>query len=137
MKIALIAAFVAGMPVLSRAFTLDAVGYGGSELSHDPVTVFVPGYGELVFETAADTALVVNSGYGNDSGFEGSPLGFDPDDTVKITFSGVETRNLGFDLAGLPPGENLATGWSPMIPEPATAMIGLLGSAVFAFRRRR
>ena len=45
MKIPLIAALVAGLPMASSAFTLDAVGYEGAELSLNPVSVFVPGYG--------------------------------------------------------------------------------------------
>ena len=63
MKIPLIAALVAGLPMASSAFTLDAVGYEGSELSLNPLSIFVPGYGIVIFEAAAGSTLVVNSAY--------------------------------------------------------------------------
>jgi hypothetical protein len=106
MKIPLIAAFVAGMPVISGGFTLDAVGFGGSELSLNPVSVFVPGYGELIFEAAVGSALVVNSAYQNDNGFGGPSLNFDQNDAIKITFNGLEPLKVDFDFNGVSAGES-------------------------------
>lgn len=148
----------------SSAFTLDAVGYGGSELSLSPRSVFVPGYGELIFEAAVGTSLVVNSAYENDNGFGGPSLSFDQNEAVKITFNGLEPLNVDFDFVGVSAGESFvvqkdlftpqaflvtfqgggdgaglySVSWDTQcIPEPTSALLGLVGTAVFAFRRRR
>ena len=164
MKIPLIAALVAGMPVISSGFTLDAVGYGGSELSLNPVSISIPGYGELIFEAAVGSTLVVNSAYQNDNGFGGPSLNFDQNDAIRITFNGAEPLNVDFDFVGVSAGESFvvqkdlftpqaflvtlqgggngaglyAISWNTQaIPEPTSALLGLIGTAVFAFRRRR
>lgn len=160
----LVAALLAGMPAISSAFTLDAVGYGGSELSLNPQSVFVPGYGELIFEAAVGSALVVNSAYENDNGFGAPSLSFDENEAVKITFNGLDPLNVDFDFVGVSAGENFvvqkdlftpnaflvtlqgsgdgaglyAISWNTeAVPEPTSAMLGLIGTAIFAFRRRR
>ncbi|MEO5713176.1 MAG: PEP-CTERM sorting domain-containing protein [Luteolibacter sp.] len=164
MKTPLVAALLLGMPAISGAFTLDAVGYGGSELSLTPYSVFVPGYGELVFEAAAGSSLIVNSAYQNDNGFGGPSLSFDNGEAVKITFKGLEPLNVDFDFVGVSAGEDFviekdlvtpqayllsfkgagdgaglyAISWNTAaVPEPASALLGLMGGAFFAFRRRR
>lgn len=164
MKIPLIAALVAGLPMVSSGFTLDAVGYEGNEISLNPVSVTVPGYGELTFEAANGTTLVVNSAYENDNGFGGPSLSFNQNEAVKITFNGLEPLNVDFDFVGLSAGESFvvqkdlftpqaflvtlqgsgdgaglyAISWTTeIVPEPTSAMLGLIGTAVFAFRRRR
>ena len=164
MKTSLVAALLIGLPAISGAFTLDAVGYGGSELSLAPYSVFVPGYGELVFEAAAGSSLIVNSAYQNDNGFGGPSLSFDQNESVKITFKGSEPLNVDFDFVGVSAGESFvvekdlltpqaylvslkgagdgaglyAISWkTEAVPEPTSAMLGLLGGAFFAFRRRR
>ncbi len=162
MKIPLIAVLAAGMPALASAFTLDAVGYGGSELSLNPVSVLVPGYGELVFEAAVGTSIVVNSAYQNDNGFGGPSLSFDQNEAIKITFNGLQPLNVDFDFVGLSAGENFvvqkdlftpqaflvtlqgggdgaglySVSWNT-VPEPTSALLGLIGTVGFAFRRRR
>jgi hypothetical protein len=158
MKFPLMAALVIGLPMASSAFTLDPVGYEGSELSPDPLSISVPGYGELIFEAAVGTVLVVSSAYENDNESGGPSLSFDQNEAVKITFNGLPPLNAGFDFTGVSTGEGFAeqnpqaflitpqgggdgaaldaVGWNA-IPEPTLAMPGLLGTAVFAFRRRR
>jgi hypothetical protein len=105
MKLPLLAALVAGSPMASSAFTLDAVGYEGAGLSLSPSSIFVPGYGIVIFEAAPGSALVVNSAYENDNGFRGPSLSFDQNDAVKITFGGLEPLNADFDFGGLSLGE--------------------------------
>jgi hypothetical protein len=157
----LIAVLVAGLPLASSAFTLDAVGYDGGELSLNPVSVFVPGYGAVIFEAAVGTTLVVNSAFANDNGFGGPSLNFDQNEAVKITFNGAQPLNVDFDFVGVSAGESFvvqkdlftpqaflitlqgggngaglyAVSWNA-IPEPSSALLGLIGTAVFAFRRR-
>ena len=152
------------MPTLSSAFTLDAVGFGSSELSLSPQSVFVPGYGELIFEAAVGTPLVVNSAYENDNGFGDPSLSFDQNEAVKITFNDLEPMTVDFDFVGVSAGENFvvqkdlftpqtflvtfqgggdggglySVSWDTQCsPEPTSALLGLVGTAVFAFRRRR
>jgi hypothetical protein len=48
-----IAAATIDLSVTSGAFPPSAVGYEGGELSPNPYSVFVPDYGELIFETAS------------------------------------------------------------------------------------
>jgi hypothetical protein len=162
MKLLLVAALVAGLPVISSAFTLDAVGYEGDVLSLNPESVFIPGYGELIFEAAVGSALVVNSAYQNGNGFGGSSLNFDPNEAVKITFNGLEPLNVDFDFVGLSVGESFvvqkdlftpqaflvtfqgggagagvyAVSWD-VVPEPAAATLVLMEIALLILRRRR
>lgn len=162
MKTPLIAALLLGMNAISSAFTLDAVGYEGEELTSNPVSVLVPGYGELVFQAAVGSTLVVNSAYRNDNGFGGPSLSFDQNEAVKITFTGAEPLNVDFDFVGVSAGESFivqkdlftpqaylvtlqgggngaglyAVSWNT-VPEPTSALLGLVSGAFFAFRRRR
>jgi len=160
----LLAAIALGMPAISNAFTLDAVGYGGSELALNPQSVFVPGYGELIFEALPGSALVVNSAYENDNGFGGPSLNFDQNESIRVTFAGLEPLNVDFDFVGVSAGEGFtierdlftpqafiltlngagdgaglyAISWNTQaVPEPSSAMLGLLAGSFFAFRRRR
>ncbi|MGL4398519.1 MAG: hypothetical protein ACRCXD_01510 [Luteolibacter sp.] len=105
MKLPLLAALVAGSPMASSAFTLDAVGYEGAELSLSPMSIFVPGYGLVIFEAVLGSTLVVNSAHENDNGFGGPSLRFDQNDAVRITFGGLAPLNPGFDFVGLSLGE--------------------------------
>lgn len=105
LKLPLLAALVAGLPMAAGAFTLDAVGYEGGELSLSPLSVFVPGYGFVIFEAVPGSSLVVHSAYANDKGFRGPSLSFDQRDAVKITFSGLAPLNTDLGCVGLSLGE--------------------------------
>ena len=161
-KITLIAAGIAAATATAGAFTLDAVGYGGSELSANPETVNVDGYGDLVFESVSGSTLVVNSAYQNDNGFGGPSLNFKSGDVVRITFTGLDPLNVDFDFVGLSAGESFtiepdtftpqaflltfngtdegaglyAVSWN-VVPEPSSALLGVLGASLLVFRRRR
>jgi hypothetical protein len=163
MKTPLVAAMLLMVASSVHAFTLDAVGYEGGVLEQNPFSITVPGYGEIVFEAAPGSSLVVNSAYRNDNGFGGPSLSFDENEAVKITFTGADPLNLDFDFVGQSVGESFlvekdlftpqaflvslkgsgdgaglyAMSWDTQaIPEPASAAIGLLGSLLLLRRRR-
>lgn len=122
---------------IANAFTLDSVGYDGGALSPNPFSVFVPGYGEILFEPVPGTLLVVNSAYQNATGFDVPALGFDEKDSVKITFGTPEPLELELDdqLVG---DEAQAIVWNTgSVPEAAPAVTGLIGFMMWALRRRR
>jgi hypothetical protein len=88
------AAFAAGTSISSQAFTLDAVGYEGGELAPAPWSVSVPGYGELIFETAADSPLVISSSYENPQDGSVPIIRFDQNDAIQITFNGARVLDV-------------------------------------------
>jgi hypothetical protein len=149
---------------IGNAFTVDAVGYSGAVLSQNPYSIFIPGYGELVFEPGPGLSLVVNSAYQTDNGFDGLSLGFDPDDSVKIAFVESESFDEDSDSAGRSTDDSLLNEKSPFtpeatlmtiqgkgdgvgrfaiqwatnsIPEPTSLALGLLVSVMLVMRRRR
>lgn len=162
MKPAFVAALIGFAPVIGHAFTLDAVGYEGGVFTNSPVSIFVPGYGELVFQASIGSSLVVDSAYRNDNGFGGPSFNFDENEAVKITFNGPEPLNVDFDFVGQSAGESFiiekdlftpqafvvtlkgqgdgaglyAMSWNA-VPEPGAAALGLVGSLLLMVRRRR
>ena len=143
---------------VSSAFTLDAVGYQGGELPLNPLSIFVPGYGEVVFEDCLGSMLVVESAYQNSSSFDPQTLRHDPADDVKIIFSDQERLNLSLASIGLPSGASFGKGGSPLaeaaessagvpsdaedgsagfIPEATSAVLGLIGTLLLLARRNR
>lgn len=160
-KYPLVAALLIGMQAVSSAFTLDIATYQGP-LSSTPASINVPFYGEVSFEWGAGSNLVINSDYQNDNGFGGPSLNFDNGESLKVTFNGAAPLNVNFDFVGVSVGEYFAVStdlinpqaynitfngagdgaglyavsWNT-VPEPTSAMLGLLGGAFFAFRRRR
>lgn len=160
LKSLLVAAVFGATLSAGKAFTVDAVGYAGGVLESNPFSIFVPGYGELVFEDPNGSSLVVNSAYQNDNEFGGPSLSFDENESVMITFNGDEPLN--FDFVGLSVDEsfviekNLLTPQAFLVslkgrgdgvglyamsrnavPEFSSAALGLLGTAMLVFRRRR
>lgn len=162
LKSLLVAALFGATLTVGSAFTLDAVGYEGGTLENNPFSIFVPGYGELVFEAVNGSSLVVNSAYQNDNGFGGPSLSFDENEIVKVTFNGDEPLNVDFDFVGQSAGESFviekdlltpqaflvtlrgqgdgaglyAMSWNT-VPEPSSAALGILGTAILVLRRRR
>ncbi len=153
----LVAAAVIGSIRLSSAFTLDAVGYNGSELAKTPASIFLPGYGELIFEAAEDNILVVSSGYQNDNNSADPELNFDEKDAIKITANGREPLNIDLDfvppsVAGVSKPQALEVilkassegaglksikPTSANIPEPTSIALGLLALSGLIIRRSR
>jgi hypothetical protein len=123
----LVAAAVIVSIHLSSAFTLDAVGYNGSELAQTPASIFLPGYGELIFEAAEDNILVVSSAYQNDNNSVGPELSFDEKDTIKITANGREPQDSDFDFVAQSAAETISI--QRDAPSPQVFQVTLKGSS--------
>lgn len=111
----------AAMVTMASAFTIDfntaQISDGtnitpltfGTVSSGNPVTVTVPGYGDVRFEVVLGSSDVLEVGnrYANDFGssFVNS-LQLNAPEIVKVTFLGDEVLNLNFDLLGISSGEN-------------------------------
>lgn len=139
-NISLLAMLAAVLATASSAFTLDAVGYAGSELCPDPVAIFVPGYGELLLEASVGSAIVVNSAYRNDDEHgEVSPV-FDEAQAIKIEFNQKDSGNLIDEVpqqGDEPSSSHLENRNPDVVPESASAVLGLIGVAIFIFLHRR
>lgn len=140
-RTSLIVAMLALMPCFCGAFTLDAVGYSGSELSSAPYSMFVPGYGEIVFQTGPSDAITLVSAFINDSGSGAPSVDFDESESVKITYNNAPAGETGDVVEGFfaPPAVAFIVGnASEAIAAPeADAALILAGVAILALRRRR
>lgn len=144
-----------------HAFTLDFASSVGTTV---PMTINVPGYGDVAFTKGFSSASDLNVG----TSFFGAPsLQFDNNDCVNVTFLGALPSGFGFDAVGLTSGgtggsENfvwLQTGANQYaiqlqnstdgagiasisfsadsVPEPSTSLLGLVGLTGLVIRRRR
>ncbi len=161
-KLPLIAALSLGLCCTGSAFTLDFVGLIGTSLPPNPLTITIPGYGDVCFDAAKGSTLVVNDAYKNDNGFGAPSLSFDQNEAVKITFKGLQPLSVDFDFVGVSSGENFTVqpdlftdqafivnlqgsgdgaglyqiSWNA-VPEPASSLLGAMGCALLVLRRRR
>jgi hypothetical protein len=128
-------------------FSLDAAGYGGAELVSNPLSMQVPGYGELVMDDGFGNELVLGSAYGNGPLMCSLPLSFDGHEAVKISFgdsSDADRDEVGAGVqaspeakqAGGDDAEPVDSVWGK-VPEPASAGLGLIGLLLLLLGRRR
>ena len=163
-KAPLIAALLCGLTAISNAFTLDFAAYEGATIPPSPLVVPVPGYGNVTFEATIGSPLIVDDTHENDDGTGSPSLNMDNGEIVKVSFTGLAPINVKFDFVGVSVGEYFtvqpdmfdpqafivtmngpgngagiyAINWSQVqVPEPTSAMLGVIGGALFAFRRRR
>jgi len=160
--IALAIACLCGSVAASKGFTLDFVGYEGTTLPPNPLVINVPGYGDVRFDAANGSTLQVDNAYQNDNGSAAPSLSFDQGEAIQVTFLGAQPLNVDFDFVGVSAGESFtvqpdlfksqsfiinlqgsgdgaglyAISWT-QVPEPTSAMLGVLGSALIVLRRRR
>ena len=116
-KLPLIAATYCGLCAVGSAFTLDFLSVPTGTPIPPSLTINVPGYGDVRFDTIGNSILIVDDRYENDSpGQTSSPsLNFDSGESVKVTFLGLEPIDVEFDWVGVNAGEFFiaAPGLSP------------------------
>lgn len=153
-RLSLIAAL--GLAASANGFTLDFIADVGATLPPDLV-INVPGYGDVKF-TAILGNLEVDTNF-QTGGLPTPSLEFASGEIVGVEFLGAPVYNLSFDFIDLSPGESMNVNGSGnsytvqlsgnvngaglqeitflAVPETSTATLGLLGTALLAFRRRR
>ncbi|MGJ8645142.1 MAG: hypothetical protein ACSHX9_17200 [Luteolibacter sp.] len=165
-KLPLIAAICCGLSGIGSAFTLDFLGDEGTVLKvgNPPLTINVPGYGDVVFSVSGATELIVDNSYATPPpGVPTSPsLNFDMGESVTVTFTqaqviptsvrmGTVDVNIGENfnttvvnsneylvtLSGGGNGAGLYNIKFDAVPEPSASLLGALGASLLIIRRRR
>lgn len=147
-------------------FNALVVPLGTTVTSATPLTINVAGYGDVKFEVNGSDVVQVGNTYANDAGTSvQNSLEMDGGDTVIVTFLGPDAINVDFDVIGVTPGEEAvqvtqsalrtyefqlntianpgsdgaglaAVSWTA-VPEPSSALLGLIGACAIVLRRRR
>lgn len=158
----LILAALAALSFNASAFSLDFTAYNGTNISAgSPLTIFVPGYGNVVFSTIGAEVLQVNNVFPPPGAvslailptqtlfvnFAGAYAPFDIDDVsfgftdlsngdgLSITSINASTVRLTMGAGGN--GAGLRDVNFSAVPEPSTTMLGAVGVLALALRRRR
>jgi hypothetical protein len=156
-----ILAALAGLCVQAQAFfTLDFAAYNGTNITAgSPLTIFVSGYGDVIFSTTGANVISINTSYA-----PGVSAAIQPSEVLFVTFAGdyaptnIDEVSFGFNgLSGadglvITPldattislqmgsggnGAGLRDVTFAAIPEPSTTALGALGVLALALRRRR
>jgi hypothetical protein len=144
----LLPALMLGATAASHAFTLDIASHDIAEFGQGPRLVFVPGYGEVVFESGLDGVLVVGSAYASTDRIEMPPVAAEaaaetshpnagPDaDSGFVKITSRATSELPLSLHPVDAAlQNPPDGWNA-VPEAASAALGLVGTLMLLLRRR-
>ncbi|MBK1882116.1 PEP-CTERM sorting domain-containing protein [Luteolibacter pohnpeiensis] len=156
-KATMVAALLLLAPAL-HAFTLDFASSVGATLPSDLV-INVPGYGDVSFSANYASSLEVGTDF-----YGGATLQFDNNEVVLVTFLGGVPTDVDFStvavsaisgeqfvvipisssqyavaLQGSTDGAGIGavTFNAAAVPEPSSAVLGLLGAAGLFVRRRR
>lgn len=134
-----------GASLTGYAFTLDIASNEVTEFGQGPRSIYVPGYGEVVFESNLDGVLVVDSGYASTGEMNVPPAATSvsevpvaaTEDTGHVTIasraiaseSGMNDKSVAGVESDPQAGDS--------VPETASAALGLLGILLFLLRRWR
>lgn len=145
------------LPSVASAFSLDFTGVApGTPIPPNPLTISVPGYGNVTFEAIIGSNLVVQP-------VSGTPaIAFDQGEGVRVSFEGIGVENVSFAYSGVSIGESFLVTPDPnvanqfivtmqgtgdgagltgatwnVVPEPSSALLGVLGASLLVLRRRR
>jgi hypothetical protein len=138
--------------VTSHAFTMDIVSQEVGDFGQGPSSIFVPGYGQVVFESVLDGTLVLDSAYASTERIDVPPPASresgihdftghtqtvaDPVFVEIYSRTGKMTTSLSATLHPADdPLENPPGGWNA-VPEAASATLGLIGTLLLFLRRR-
>ena len=148
---------IAAFCVHAQAFTLDFIGYNGTNIvAPSTLTIPVVGYGDVLFSTAPGQTITINNTHGEIA------ANMDPTESLVVTFLGGAISGGNFDIIGLNfngsdgfvatqissntfqfsmgaggDGAGLRSMTWNAVPEPSTTMLGALGMLAVALRRRR
>jgi hypothetical protein len=153
----LILAALTALCVYAQAFTLDFTANNGTNItSGSPLTIFVPGYGNVIFSTIGAQVLSINTSYPT-----GVTIAIQPSEVLLVNFAGAYAPSdieFGFNGLGFSDGLDISIVNSTTvqlamgsggngaglrdvtftaIPEPSTAVLGVIGTMALALRRRR
>jgi len=155
-KLPLIAALYCGLSAVGSAFTLDFSGLTiGDSL---PKTINVPFYGDVTFTAVSGSPTIQLFDPG-----AVKAISFNGGETVSITFLGNIPLNVTNQYVGVGAGENFVfsatadpkqylLSLNPVgqgvnaglqsvifdqVPEPSSALLGVLGTSLLVLRRRR
>lgn len=145
------------LSTVGSAFSLDFTGIAlGTTLPPNPLTISVPGYGNVTFEAGIGSNLIVQD-------FSGTPaIAFDQGESVRVSFEGIDITDVTFSYAGVSVGESFLIAPDPnvanqfiltmqgagdgagltgatwnVVPEPSSALLGVIGASLLVLRRRR
>lgn len=155
-------AFVA-LTAQSNAFSFDFSGVPAGTTLPPDLTINVAGYGDVKISPVGGSVLEVDTNF-TSGGSPTKSLEFDSNDTIEVSFLGATVFDVDYDFIDLSTGEAIAVSGAPntfqvtlldipsgnptangaglvevtfMVPEPASSMLGLLGTGLLFLRRRR
>lgn len=135
----------------AHAFTLDIASTEVTEFGQGPRSIFVPGYGEVTFESGLDGALVLDSAYASTERIEvpapSDASGADPSIPSCMTAANPDLEKIANRISTVPIRrasslevaddsiQNPPGGWSA-VPEAASATLGMCGMLMLLLRRK-
>jgi hypothetical protein len=138
------------VPLAAHAFTLDIASTEVMEFGQGPRSIFVPGYGEVTFESGLDGELVLDSAYASTDRIEvpapSEVSGADPSIGSVMTAANPDLVKISNRISTAPirrasslqlvegPMQNASDGLNA-VPEAASATLGLLGMLMLFLRR--
>lgn len=141
-----------GATVAAHAFTPDIAGDGIAEFGRGPGSLFVRGYGEVMFESPLDGVLVVDSAYASTDRINLPPPSGEPaaevdeDNTtadenpgfVKIANRNASELPTRLHVAVHPVDDAIQNPEDTLnaVPEAASATLGLIGTLLLLLRCR-
>lgn len=132
----------------SHAFSLDIASNEVTKFGQGPRSLFVPGYGEVAFESGLDGAVVVDSAYASTGKIDVPPVATSASEppvaaTEDTGYVEIASRSIASATDQPAPGTDpVAALEKPpegvnSIPETASGALGLLGILLLLLRRWR
>lgn len=145
------AALLLGLSADCGAFSPCIASHESAGSGEEPHSIFVPGYGEVVFESGPDPVLVVDSAYASTREMDAPPMRAEQTEEKSPAraaadgqpeFVTISNRANGTTASWNNPSQTGdAAGQNPedernVVPEAASATLGLVGTLLLLLRRR-